>query len=424
MRKKSKGKLKLRLRYYGSTEAGFALPTAIGIGLIMILLGATMIVRSQGDQVNASAQKATTQSLGIAEAGITYVQAFLNQNRGFANQSYPWTTYLHELANPCNSGTLYDEASQFNNWITVGTGTDRFKVVSYALTPTATEGILVVEGQARESNNVKSTNRLQVKVPLDRSRRPSFSPPGAWAQNFGLGNNRITGSVIDAGCPPGSISLTERTQISGNVLGDPSLTLPPPLAVPSDVIPLPAITSGTTILPRSGTDTANSNGVYVYRVASFSGNSINLNGNNKLIIKPGQKVVLHLDGNINTQGGGVKIGHNCYDTDNPPDGETNGLTVVPGCVPTNFQIFGGTNTTSIIFGGGNTIDAFIFAPKAVDSGVNGGAQIRGSVWVKEWDAANGNHEVIVQTGDWNNIPSALWPPRIAPLSSWRRQEVP
>jgi hypothetical protein len=412
-------KLKIALRNR-SSEQGFAIPIAVGMGLIMILVASTMIVRSQGDEVTASAQKATAKSLGIAEIGITRVQSFLNKNRGFANQSYPWTNYLENLANPCTSGTLYNEAAEFNNWVIIG-GNDRFKVISY--TPTTTDGVLLVEGQVRQGNNITSKTRLQVKIGLDRTRMPSFAPPGAWAQNFGLGNNRINGSVIDAGCPPGSLTASERSQISGNVLTDPSLTLPPPVTVPPGAISLSAITSGTTTLP-TGSDTPNADGVYVYRVASSSGKSIDLRGSGeKLIIKPGQKVALYLDGNIDTQGSGVKIGHNCYDTDNPPDGEPNGATQVSGCVPTNFQIFGGTNTTSIVLGGSNTIDAFIFAPNAINSGVNGSAQIRGSVWLKEWDAANGNHTVIVQTAGWNNVPPSLWPPRLSPLSSWQRQEA-
>lgn len=418
-----------------SSEQGFAMPIAIGLGLIMILIGATMIVRSQGDQMTASAQKSTAQSLSIAETGITRVQAFINKNRGFANQSYPWTSYLAGLSNSCTSGTIYNEAAVFNNWVTVGSGSDQFKVISY--TPSATEGVLVVEGQVRQGSNVTSTTRLQVKIPLDRSAMPSFAPPAAWAQNYGLGNNMITGDVIDAGCSPGSIDLGKKSQISGTVRNDPTLTLPPPLAVPKictgslvypitcGAIRLDAIEGNLTLPRTTPADVPNANNEYVYYVAkNGSGNSIDLSGNNKLVITPGKKVTLYLEGNINTQGGNTKIGHSCYDTDVPADGEANaGATQVAGCEPTNFQIFGGTGTTSVVLGGSNTIDAFIFVPNAFQSGVNGSAQIRGSIWLKEWDRANGNHTVIVQTGGWNNIPPLLRPPRLAPLNSWRQQEA-
>lgn len=426
-------KLKMALRGR-SNEQGFAIPAVVGLGLAMLLVSVTMIVRSQGDQVTASAQKATFQSLGVAETGITQVESFLGNNRRFINKNHPWTTSLESLKDPCISGDLYDKANKFNDWITVGSGTDRFQVISY--TPTNKEAILVLEGQARQGSTVKSTTRLQAKIPFDQTTKPSFNPPGAWAENFGLGNNEILGDVMDAACPPGSLSSSELSNIKGKVNNDAALFLPLPLTVPNlctvglvygatcGARSLSAITNDLT-LPDI-THTPNVNGEYVYYVnVNVSGtNSIELGGNSKLIIKPDKKVTLYLQGNINTQGGGVKIGHNCYDSITTPDGEPDGTTQVPGCTPDSFQIYGGTGTTSIIFGGSNTVDAFIFAPKAVDSGVNGGAQIRGSIWIKEWDAANGNHQVIVQTAAWNNIPPSLWPPKLSPLSSWQRQEIP
>ncbi len=256
---------------------------------------------------------------------------------------------------------------------------------------------------------------------------------------YGLGNNLITGDVIDASCSPADgIDSTEITQITGTVRRDPTLTLPPPLPVPtictgSLVYPttcgarrLDAINDNLT-LPRTGipTDTPNANGEYIYYVAKDGSNkSIDLSGTKNLVIRPGTKVTLYLEGNIDTNGSGVKIGHNCTDTSIPPDGGSDGSTTVPGCEPTNFQIYGGTGTTSLVLGGSNTIDAFIFAPNAVESGVNGSASIRGSVWLKQWDRANGRHTVIVQTGGWNNIPLLLRPPRLAPLNSWQQQETP
>lgn len=51
-------KLKIALRR-SSSEQGFAIPIAVGMGLIMLLVGVTMIIKSQGDQVTASAQKNT-----------------------------------------------------------------------------------------------------------------------------------------------------------------------------------------------------------------------------------------------------------------------------------------------------------------------------------------------------------------------------
>lgn len=405
---------------------GFALPIAIGLGLMTVLIGATMVVRSHGDQVTASAQKATASSLSVAEVGVTQVQTFLNKYRGYASVPYPWTGYLNSLVNSCTPGNdFYDSASAFDGWITVGGGIGQFKVISYQPPATpAGNGILVIQGRALQGTTIRSTTQLQVSIPVLRTAIPLGPAPGAWAQNFGLGNNRIQGNVIDAACTPGSISNAERANISGTVTNDPSMILPPPLPVPNDAISLSAITSGTTIFPRTG-DTPNASSEYVYRIGkNGNGDSINLQGNNdKVLIKPGQKVTFYLDGNIQTQGGQVKVGHDCTDTNNPPDGVSNGTTIVTGCEPTNFQIFGGVNTTSIVFGGSNTVDAFIFAPKA-EGGVNGSAQLRGSAWLKEWDLANGNHIVIVQTANWNKVPASLLPPTLGSTNSWQRQQIP
>jgi len=426
-------------------DQGFALPLAVGMGLIMILVGMTMIVRSQNDQVTASAQKQTSQSLATAESGVTDVQSFLNEHRGFATVPHPWTGYLSNLANPCTSGDYYNKVAAYNSWITIGGGTGRFRIIRY--TPPATlpgEGELVIEGQALQNSNPQSTTSVKVKVRVQNNDNPAGNPPGAWAENFGLGNNEIDGDVIDAACPPGSIATSEEDQITGDIINEPSMVLPNPLPVPDvcsagetypddcQAMSLPAITSSLT-LPRT-TDASNAENQYIYYVdVDDDGDSIDLGGTSQLIIKPGAKVTLYLKGNVNTDGSGVKIGHNCFDSVTSPDGlpddnDGNGIVgdagdAVPGCKPTNFQIFGGENTTSIVLSGSNTIDAFIFAPKAVHSGVNGAAQIRGSVWLKEWDRANGNHTVIVQNATWDQLPDGLKPPQLGSITLWQRQEA-
>lgn len=82
-------KLKAALRCR-SSDRGFALPVAVGMGLIMLLVAATMIVRSQGGQVTASARKRTGASLAVAEGGIARTLAQLTQpnNAGLLTRNY------------------------------------------------------------------------------------------------------------------------------------------------------------------------------------------------------------------------------------------------------------------------------------------------------------------------------------------------
>lgn len=442
-------------------DQGFALPLAVGMGLIMILVGMTMIARSQNDQITASAQKATASGLGVSEAGVTHVQSFLNKYRGFSTKSYPWSAHLTEsgymTSNCVSSSTVKAETEALNDWITLPGGTNRFKVVSYT-PPTAAEGngTLVLQGQARQETTVKSTSQLVVNIPVRRDLNPAFRTPGLWAERFNLGGNKVYSDVvIDPSC-----TITEAQKTSNifaatsgttpQIIQDPSMTLPPPLPVPSNAITLSAITNSLRLprssdVPNAKSDPSQPNDTYVYRVQASSGDSINLSGQQALQITPGKKVTLYLDGNVRTQGSGVKLGHNCYDfgpegsltTPNPPtsyssdspnsDGIPDSNTeIVAGCKPFNFQIYGGVNTTSIVFGGGNVVDAFIFAPNA-NAGVNGGAQIRGSIWVDAWDQSNSNQDVVIQRAEWSNFPldlkKFLLPPRIDAVQAWQRQQA-
>lgn len=439
-------KLNIFLRL-NSNEQGFAIPIALGLGLVMILVGTTMLVRSQGDQINGSLQKNTAQSLSIAEAGVTNVQRFLNKNRSFATINFPWSSYVSNTTglNCSTSSSLYTDAAALDGWQTIGTGNDQFRVISYNYTVTNPaknigEGTLVVEGRSRQGTTVKSTTKLQIKIPVQRKLIPSFSPPGVWARSYSLGNNDfVTDTVIDGGCTSSISSAQEANNFSPatpggtvNVIRDPSLILPSVQTVPTQCPPpasftasnkpcaiyLSAPLSGNATFPRPidilqainggyGTGGTGINGEYIYYIPKGGGTkSVNLGGSDQMIITPGTKVTFYLEGNFEA-GGSSDIQHNC------------GALV--GCSPTNFQIFGGENTTQILIRGNTTIDAFIFAPNAINSGVDGNGQIRGSMWIKGWNASSANHVMVTQTGGWNNVPQFMRPPNIDATNSWQRK---
>jgi hypothetical protein len=138
-------KLKIALRSC-SSEQGFAIPVAVGIGLVMLLVGVTMIIRSQGDQVTASAQKATARSLNAAEAGITRVQSVMNTYRILSNitltniASTPPTTSWNRVYNaspPSCSTAGSTEISSYrinSDWITLDNG-GQFRIKEYTYRP-------------------------------------------------------------------------------------------------------------------------------------------------------------------------------------------------------------------------------------------------------------------------------------------------
>lgn len=187
-------KLKIALKRNSGhqSEQGFALPMAIGMGMVMLLVGTTMMIRSQGDQMTASAQKATGGSLNVAEVGITRTQALLKQYPLLAaKNATSWNTTTDTTKSTCNgtnvvtgSNETEEEAtlitrSNSAQWVNVTSGNPNageFRVVSYLPnTPTAGLGTLIVEGRTRSEGGAataaasNSISAVSVQIPVVQS---------------------------------------------------------------------------------------------------------------------------------------------------------------------------------------------------------------------------------------------------------------
>ncbi len=139
-------KLKFALIHRYS-EKGFAMPIAIGMGLIMILIAATLMMRSHADQTTASAQKATARSLGTSETGVTRVQSLLNRYGILASTtltdisttppSSSWKLeYQNSTPSTCSAGAGATEIEGYrlNQWINLDSES-KFKVTEYTYRP-------------------------------------------------------------------------------------------------------------------------------------------------------------------------------------------------------------------------------------------------------------------------------------------------
>ena len=184
-------------------ERGFVLPIVAGLGLIMILVGITMITRSHQNRIIASTQKSIVASLAAAETGITKYQALLNTNRMYA------TYCSHPTSDPaCRSAITWQNlceaekpvsrlAERINNvartdwhhtnrdpWQNLpgNTNAGEYRLVNYIYTaadinnPNSLpgKGTLIVEGRLRTS-----MARLSVEFPVSRG---SSQPPALWVQ--------------------------------------------------------------------------------------------------------------------------------------------------------------------------------------------------------------------------------------------------
>jgi hypothetical protein len=237
---------------------GFALPLAIGFGLILLVAGTAMILKSQGQQAQVLAKQATDRGLAAAETGLGRYQTLMNQYRAMAAYCANPSAEV-----PCNSGTTWSNitaAALGNNNTNFcsgsgsggsgnGSGTSsavttiqaaaspstwqavdandpskgQYRLVSYTYAPatgvTAPNGpgigILTVEGRVNQqfSNNQSTltTTRLQTKIPITQATGggSSSGPPGLWISwnpnsTASGGSTQIQSNIKDSTCPADS----------------------------------------------------------------------------------------------------------------------------------------------------------------------------------------------------------------------------
>jgi len=453
------------------SEEGFVLPVTLGLGVIMFLAGTTMIIRSQGEQVSAQAQKATATSLSSAEAGITRIQDFLNDNRILA--MYPlkgnpsWENPTNIPGQTCSSFPTA-EVSRYTstNWQNIDNNKSQngqFQVVDYRFISsgadpnTAPPGTILGHGELRLGGRVNATtsavsenqkvstarNQLKVRIPVKQTAPDSIPFPGLWVEGGDMApNNTVSGNLMVSGCS---------AEIGGNITGQ--RTAAPTVSFP-DLPPKPTSSyndlrnqtissggktevqngvlrgeSGSLTFPSStvGQNHTTEGGVKVYRY-TMNGINIGTGGSNITISTDANtKVIFYVDGNINT--GSKELTHNNV------------------AQPAHFQIYAYGNNgipspdTSlhphICMNGSGSTYGFIFAPdyNIGIAGSGGSAGFIGSIWARQWNPKDGglsscgsstSNTVVTQTVDWSALENTLLPkgvpPTLAPVSQWEREE--
>lgn len=257
-----------------SGESGFAIVIAVTLGIIMVVVGLTMTIRSQGDQILASNQKETEQALAAAEKGIAFYQNFFN--RGGANRRLsqysdcinrsngnpgaacndPGTTSnitqmswsnaqnIEGLTSACNATALNDIRNIYasTNWKDVDDplntdpnfqpGSKQFRLVSYRyrrgeLVTQPGIGRLIIEGRITPNGNNnanKSIARLEVSIPIRPGDINSVPIPGVWVgatsnseDDDGTQSNRIEGDILINNC---NVSTTNMTTMQNSIIGN------------------------------------------------------------------------------------------------------------------------------------------------------------------------------------------------------------
>ncbi len=216
-------KIKLALLAGKYNEKGFTTGLAIGLGLISMAVGFTMVARGQLSQNTAAAQKSTTQVGGIAEAGATRYLSFLNQNPQLltADDQTEWTTISNDTPvitdelcpNYTTNSTVdvqtIENFANTSDWKTAGNGS--YRLVSYEYKG-SNQGVLTIQGKL---NDKPAKTQLKYDIKLADGEEDTFldfyglDGVGLWSKQFNT-KSQVHGNVLDSsGCQTGNGSFNK-----------------------------------------------------------------------------------------------------------------------------------------------------------------------------------------------------------------------
>ncbi|CAO5019748.1 EF-hand domain-containing protein [Microcystis aeruginosa] len=346
-------------------------------------------------------------------------------------------------------------------------------------------GVLTLEGLSRKSaatdltnidinrdsgDNAASRNRVVVTIPIKPSLPLAFTRttvPALWIREGAPEDEGQTGQITvsnpnySGGAKfQGDVVMSDTTEATGFVeetgtlrpnlechinqnniqqptpapntpykaqfVGVPFPNLPPiPTGLPSGQQNLAlndSLSVAQRTFPRQGdtptTRTINGQSVQVYE---YIVNNINLSGNDKITITPGQRVVFYVKGNIDGE-----IEHNCGN--------------VTGCKPGNLQIYADNGLGAappqicLRVRPNERLEAFIFAP-AYSLGKTGNGDFVGAAWGKNWGkistcASNSGAVAVTQGVEWTDLIENLKPnplntlPQLDKIANWFEEPMP
>jgi hypothetical protein len=421
----------------GRAQAGFTMPLALGMGLVMIIVAASLIGRSQSDRLTTNIQRESNRAVSVSEAGAIRFQSFLDRHKLLATKNLnQWSNTLDLLLPIQASCNLIDLApakakvNLFKNhtWVDLDASDPnkgRYKIIDYQYSNGV--GKLTVAGEidAYNTTHNSSNNTLRVDMPIGNE-SANIAPPALWANTFNLSpTQKVTGQVRGVVCPQlptvdlDGISGIDNSNIelisgvpSGAIIADPFVSMPAPKVAPTTAILLPAITTSIQLPRSTPMDLPDANGEYNYLVDidnPSSNYSIKLQDLDLITINvpPGRKVNLYLKGNLDLAGS---------------------QTVNVNPTHPNLRIYGSNQTIKAIVKDTAVITAFIHAPFAdaqiiSSSPPNPSKKILGAIWVKSWDSATSPSNLpIIQSGSWSDfgISKVEQPSQISPISYWQR----
>ncbi|MEM9136875.1 MAG: hypothetical protein AAGB01_05955 [Cyanobacteria bacterium P01_F01_bin.42] len=297
-------------------DDGFALPIAVGVGVIMILIATTMVIRSNQSQIASISQRSSNKSLAAAETGVANFLAFFNQSRQLARTSLTgksvanWQSLRDEIRGlpGCSNyadneilNTLVSRAGDDIDQVPIeirdgGTVQGRYFLESYSTLPTASDpqfGKLTVVGSADASSS--SASRIEVEFPIQQS---ALTPTSLVDSSPSCGNLATSIPVQSSNILPFDDDTTLLQKVQNNVTDVASVS-------DADItIPLDCTTQYPSAgLPRSVDTSAD---VFTYTING----DLNLSLGECIAVKDNKTVFIAVNGNIRGGEGAFFVGEN------------------------------------------------------------------------------------------------------------------
>ncbi len=441
------------------SRQGFALPTVLGVGLVLLLISMTIILRTLSDRQISNVQGLTYQSLVTAETGLARVQDLLLKYPGLAAQDgvKSWSTAIaiQPPAPSCGTKssasviTLSPEDERLINsirkqdWILVDSenpSQGQFQISSYQVG--ATQSQLAVKGQFGLPGRASNT-AVEVQMPLELT-----SPvAGIWVtadktnpvpivveQDQTLAANVFFEDLSGKFDLKGFVSPTTiscKKFIDGTCKTYQFLkstaAKPDPPEIPKDSLAtsqgatlLSSFTSNNPnlILPRPK-DKADSDNNYRYLIPQL----FSLIKDQKITIKPpgNQKVIFYLANNLSI-------------TENAQlnsDGNAENFEIYGSSSQQPYGTQSKAQTGLLNLNSTQPINAFIYAPDAKATFQGPSASLTGGLWVKQLSTlqTRARTEVISQSNCLKNLqvetpkPTDIKTAKIRPTQTWQRKPV-
>jgi hypothetical protein len=421
-------------------DSGFALPIAIGVGLLLLIVGAAIVLRSHQQQVTAIAQKQTASSLSAAEVGVSRIQNLLTRYR--AASLYPacaiWEgntckdsgttpiTWKNASASaipglstscpkdsPATSERKVAEAAT-KVWQDIDKedpAKGQYRLMEYSYSTSDGQGTLKVQGKAgTAAGSLSAVTQLSVTIPVQ-----PVSPyvPGLWVQTS-VNTGTIKANIL------GPCTGTITSPAAGFGIARSALEIPSPPSLPSSGVyyDLGSTLPKDVTLPRTGDIASATTGTY--QTYKYVVESIN----NSFTITSGKKVELWVKGDIKLQDGQSILHPSC--------------STVSGCSPFDAKIYGLSSSGTLELNGKAAVcDIFFYAPtynvehknEPTDTtkaaGCGGGVNNNSIYWVNSWSGGGQGVQVALDQANavWSSQ-SVLKPLIVLKsITNWQREEA-